>query len=164
MESGVWYITNNLSKSRTTHSIEWEWVYFLNTHELKIEGFFTLNHDTKQFIWQISLRVSDLIYWDNSEILIFSSWFSYTPIWKNKQSLPSYCKDVWYIKSNTSLTIQEEKFLRIFSKMTPNEKKMNQSRYNNIQNTIERNIIEENEKIKSLLNDEKWYWWELDFF
>ncbi len=58
----------------------------------------------------------------------------------------------------------EEKFLRFFSKMGKWEKKLHYSRYINIQHKVGSYLIEEKERLMNILNQEKWFGWDLELF
>lgn len=164
MKSWVCFVTNNYSEARVSNKIKWEWIYHIERDKFSMEWTFTLDWNIKEFVWVISFTINDIVYGNDSDILLFSYLFWYKPIWENKLLLPNVIRDIWYLKLQTWLNKEEEKFLRYYNKMSTSEKNKVEPRYIEIHQKIKHHMIEEKERLMHILNDEKWHGGDLDFF
>ncbi len=164
MNSGVCFLTNNHNGANQRNEIRGEWIFTINENKFSLEGNFVFSEEVEQYVGKVSFDIQDIVYGQNNDILLFSYLFDYEPLWESKKILKGPKRSIFYLKLKTWLNEEEEKFLRSYNNMQNSTKEKNKARFLVIQEKIQKNIVEERERIMHLLNDEKWYWGDLELF
>lgn len=164
MKSWVCFLTNDFNGDRQVSKVDWDGIFDIDWINFKMEGTFRVNKSLEELVWVISFQINDIVYGNNQDLLLFSYDFSYESLSKWKICLPNFKRSLWYLKLKTWLNFEEERFLRDYLKFSNSSKESFKTRYDTIQEKIQKNIIEERERIMHLLNDEKWHSWWIELF
>lgn len=165
MKEWVGFITNNFSWSSRRVDMSWNGIYRLDkeSRAFSIEGEWTFHWETYKMIWTVAMRVTDIIEWRSHEYLIFWRDIQLSSIRGSFPFSPNY-SDIWYLKTSTWLTEDEEKFLRLYERSSKETQQSERDKYSWLQEKIRENILKERERLGVLLNENKWLSGEIELF
>lgn len=149
---------------RGNPEINWEGIFQIEKDKFSLEGTFRLNKSVDMLVGILSFKINDIVHGNNHDILLFSGELVYNPLCNSRIMIPNIYRDIFYLKFNTGINSEEERFLRDFNRMNAITKQKYMQRFNEIQQRISQHIVEEKERIMHILNDEKWHGGALDLF
>lgn len=164
MKEWVWTITNDFNGPKRL-TISWHWIYTVDqdSRTFQVEWEWSFWWEAYKMIGIISMKISDILEWKNHDYLIFWRDTSLKSIrWSIPFSLKS--NEIWYLKTSTGLTEDEEKYLRLYKTLSKTRQTEEREQKMKIDQKIDFHIREERERINWLLNNTKGVGWDLELF